>query len=185
MGLVDWIILAILLVSMFAGLRKGFLGGVIQIAGMVATFFLFGHFYPLIRNALVTKYDMSPVLSAIFAIVIIFISMAAVVGLLVYFTNRVVKAMKAGFMNKLMGMVLGAVNGLLVVIVLMVLIDYFPKTAQPLKDPVKHKVYSAVDTLKEDAFKKLNLTERDKYKEIREKIKDEQVKKLEPQPLKK
>jgi uncharacterized membrane protein required for colicin V production len=70
------------------------------------------------------------------------------------------RALKLSNLNRFLGAVLGVINGLLVVIILMVILDFMPKLSTPLKDGEKHRVYAGVNLVKEEIFTKLNLTER-------------------------
>jgi uncharacterized membrane protein required for colicin V production len=42
MGIIDWIILAVLVLFTFFGWRKGLLANIVQLAGYILTFFLVG-----------------------------------------------------------------------------------------------------------------------------------------------
>lgn len=173
MGIIDWIILAVLLVFAVQGFRKGLVGGILQICGAIAAFFLVAHFYPLVRNNLILNFKLNNILATIFAVVLIAIVVLVLVRLLIWLINRILKAMHLGFVNKLLGLGFGLVFGLICFIVLMVVLDYAPKLSTPLKDPEKHRVYVAIDTLKEDLFTRLKLTERERYREIVESLKKE------------
>ena len=84
--------------------------------------------------------------------------------------------MHLSFPNKLLGMIFGFANGLLIVIVFMVALDYFPSVTIPLKDGSKHRVYAAVDTFKEDIFTQLKFSERDRFHQISETLKEKEKK---------
>ena len=166
MGVIDWVILAVLLLFAFQGFRRGLAAAAINICGAIATFFLIAQFFPLVRNALAKNLGVSGLLSTIFAVILIAILMAVIIRLLIFLTNRVIKAIRLGFVNKLLGTGLGLVHGLLIVIVVMVALDYFPKLTKPLKDGEKHRVYAAADVIKEEAFNIFKLTQREEYHKI-------------------
>lgn len=170
MGIIDWVILAVLLAVAAMGFRKGFIGAVLQITGTLAVFFLVGHFYPLLRNSLVLRVEMNNVLATILAIVLIAILLFVVLRLLIYLLDRLIKALNLSFPNKLLGLAFGLLNGLLAIMAVMLVLDYAPSISAPLKDPEKHRVYVGIDTLKEELADRFRLKERIRYQELSEKL---------------
>ncbi|MBW6513265.1 MAG: CvpA family protein [Candidatus Syntrophosphaera sp.] len=170
MGVIDWIILAALLFTAALGFRRGLVGAILQICGTIATFFLAGHFYPLVRNSLVINFKLNNLLATIIAVVLIVVVVTVVIHIVIWLINRLIKAVNLTGLNKLLGFLFGLLNGLLAVMVVMIVLDYFPSLTTPLKDGSKHRVYVAVDTLKTDLLEKLKLTEHEKYHEILEKL---------------
>ncbi len=171
MGIIDWIILIVLLAFLVQGFRKGLAATLVKIGGAVAAFLLVGQFYPLVRNSLILNYKLGGFLATLVAVVLIGILILVVIRLLIYLLNTLLKAAQLSFINKFLGLVAGLVMGLLCVIIFMTLLDYVPKLATPLKDSANHRVYAAVDTLKEDLFTQLKLTQRDKYHQLLDKLK--------------
>jgi membrane protein required for colicin V production len=180
MGIIDWIILAVLLIFVVQGFRRGLAAAVLNICGAIATFFLVGQLFPLVRNSLITKFTFHPILASITGVVLIVVMIVIILRLLVHLLNGALKIAHLGFINQALGMLFGFVHGLLIVIVVMVLLDYAPKFSTPLKDASKHRVYAAVDTLKEDIFTQLHLKQRDKYKEILDRFNKKDEPKLIP-----
>ncbi|HOZ00853.1 MAG TPA: CvpA family protein [Candidatus Syntrophosphaera sp.] len=176
MGFIDWLILAILLIFLVQGFRKGLAAALIRIGGTIAAFFLVGQFYPLVRNSLILNFKLHGILATLVAVILIGVLLMVVIRLLIYVMNRLLKAVNLSFFNKLLGALFGFGNGLLCVIVLMVVLDYVPKVSTPLKDSGKHRVYAAVDTLKDDLFTQLKLTEKDKYLKILDSLKKDKDK---------
>lgn len=165
MGAIDWAILALLAVCVFLGWRKGLAAALINLAGVIAGFFLVGHFYPLVAQSLMTKYELSASLSTVLAIILISILLAVVVRLVILALNRVLKALKLSAANRFFGMLLGFANGLLIVICVMVVLDYFPKVSTPLKDGSQHRVYAGVNLIKDELIGSLKLKQQIKYLE--------------------
>ncbi|PKN71402.1 MAG: hypothetical protein CVU50_10210 [Candidatus Cloacimonetes bacterium HGW-Cloacimonetes-3] len=160
MGIIDWIILGLLLLFTYLGWRKGFATAVIQFCGYILTFFLVGHYYPLVQRSLLLKYNMARALATIISILLIIVLIFVVSKLIIYIISRLLVATKLSTLNKGVGAILGFGNGLLVLIILMVMLDFIPNVSTPLKDGEKHRVYAGVDVLKEEVFAKLKLTER-------------------------
>lgn len=160
MGIIDWIILGFLLLFIYFGWRKGFTAAVVQFCGHVLTFFLVAHYFPLVQLRLIERFHLGRNWALLFAILLIVVLAAVVIKLVVYILQKVLKALKLSTMNKTAGAGLGFVNGLVVVIIFMVILDFIPPLSNPLKDGSRHRVYAGVNLLKEEVFTKLNLTER-------------------------
>lgn len=169
MGIMDWIILAVLAFFMVQGLRRGLAASLVGIAGTIASFFLASHFYPLVKNSLLINYKMNFILASVVAGILIVVLFVVVLRLVIFTLNRMISAVKLSGLNKLLGLVFGFFNGLLVVMVCMVLLDYLPPLSDPLKNPAKHRIYAAVDTLKTDLVQTLKLKQYDKYLNILDK----------------
>ncbi|MCK9557597.1 MAG: CvpA family protein [Candidatus Cloacimonetes bacterium] len=163
MAVIDWIILALMLVCTVIGIRRGLIGAVVQFAGVVLAFFLVGHYYPLLANQLMLKYGHSKTLSTIIAVVLILVLIVVIVRFVIWIFERFIRAMKLSWIDRSLGAILGFLNGLILVIIFSVVMDYIPKLSEPLKNPEKHRVYVGVQQLKEDMFAKLNLKNRMNY----------------------
>jgi uncharacterized membrane protein required for colicin V production len=107
MGIIDWIILAFLLVFTFIGYRRGLAGAVIQFAGFVLGFILIGHYYPLLANQLMLKYSMSKGLATFIAVVLILVLLVVIVRFVVWAIDRFIKALRLSGLNRFLGATLG------------------------------------------------------------------------------
>jgi len=163
MGVIDWIILALLLVFTFLGWRRGFVAAIVQLCGYILTFFLVGHYYPLLQRSLLIRYHMARWMATVLSVLLIIVLIVVVVRIVIYVLNRLLDAMNLSALNKGIGTVLGFANGLLVVIILMVMLDFVPSLSTPLKNGDKHRVYAGINVLKEELFDKFKLTERMKF----------------------
>ena len=160
MGIIDWIILAVLVLFTFFGWRKGLLANIVQLAGYILTFFLVGHYYPLIQQSLIFKFHFAKWLATTVSVILIIVLIVVIVRIVIYILERFLRALKLSNLNRFLGAVLGVINGLMVVIILMVILDFMPNLSTPLKNGEKHRVYAGVNLVKEEIFTKLNLTER-------------------------
>jgi len=176
MGFIDWLILAILIFFTIQGFVKGFIATLVRIGGAFVAFLLIGQIFPLVRNSLIINLHLGRVPSSILAVILLVIIILVLLRLIAWILTKVIKAMHLSFPNKLLGMIFGFANGLLIVIVFMVALDYFPKVTSPLKDGSKHRVYAAVDTFKEDIFTQLKFSERDRFHQISETLKEKEKK---------
>lgn len=163
MGGIDWIIIIFLLVFIVIGIRRGLAGALIQLAGFILSFFLVGHYYPLLANQLMLKYGIMKFWATIFAVIMILVLLAVIVRFVTWAFNRFLKSLKLSNLNRFLGALFGFLNGLLFVIIFSVVMDYMPKLSTPLKDGTRHRVYASVDVLKNDLFETLKLDSRLKY----------------------
>jgi len=100
MGAIDWVILTLLAVAVFLGWRRGLAAAVINLMGVIAGFFLVGHFYPLVARSLMIKYKLSSSLSTLLAVLLISVLLAVVVRLVIAALNRVLKALRLSSLNR-------------------------------------------------------------------------------------
>ena len=163
MGIIDWIILAFLLFFTISGYRRGLAGAIIHFAGFILGFLLIGHYYPLLANQLMLKYDLGKSLATFIAIILILILIIVITRFVIWAIDRFIKALQLSGLNRFLGALLGLINGLICVIILTVVIDYMPGVAAKLKNGEKHRVYAGIEVLKEDLFDKLKLEQRMKY----------------------
>ena len=136
------------------------LANVVQLCGYILTFFLVSHYYPLVQRSLILKYHFAKWLATIVSVILIVALIVVIARLVIYILEKFLHALKLTSLNRGLGAVLGVVNGLLVVIILMVVLDFLPNISTSLKDGEKHRVYAGVNLVKEEIFTKLNLTER-------------------------
>lgn len=163
MGLIDWIILVFLVFWIVLGIRRGLAGAIVQFVGGILAFFLIGHYYPLVANQLMLKYNHSKSLAGIISVVLIAILIVVLIRFITWILNRFIAAVGLSGINKFMGAVTGFLNGVLIIIVIMATLDYLPKLSDPLKNCEKHRVYAGMDQLKEELFEKLKLHNHIRY----------------------
>jgi len=163
MGVIDWSILAVILIFTILGLKRGLIGAVVQFAGAVLAFILIGHYYPLLANQLILKYDLSRTLAVLISIFLILILMVVLVRFVVWILDRFIKALSLTWLNRLLGAILGLINGLILVIIFSLLMDYAPSASAKLRDPEKHRVYMGIDALKDDVVSQLKMNNYFKY----------------------
>lgn len=176
MGFIDWLILAVLILSAFNGFRKGLVATLVRIGGAIGVFLLWGQLFPLVKNALILNLKLGLMPATILAIILIVVVTAVLLALIERLFHSVLKGTHLSGLNKFLGLIFGLLNGLVTVIILMVLLDYAPKLSTPLKDGAKHPVYSAVDVFKEDVFTMLKFDERDRFLQLKERIKKDEDK---------
>lgn len=170
MGFIDWLIVIILALTAFHGFRKGLAAMLVRLGGAIAVFLLIGQVFPLVRNSLIVNLKLGLTSATLLGVILIIVAVAVVLGLLERIFHKALKATHLSGLNKLLGLLLGLANGILLVIIMMVLLDYAPKLSEPLKDGEKHRIYAAADVLKEEAFNALKFNERDRFQQLKQKI---------------
>ena len=171
MGVIDWIILVLILLSMFWGWRRGFTASLIYLGALIFNFYFLGQLYPLLAGTIRLKYNLPPTVAMVVSIFFIIILMMVLVKIVIALLDKVLKALKLSSLNRFLGLLLGFLNGALIIILFMVLIDHFPRLATELKDAEKHKVYVRVDSYKDILLDKLKLTQHEKYLQFKERFK--------------
>jgi uncharacterized membrane protein required for colicin V production len=160
MGFIDLLLVAIIGFSMAWGWRKGLAAMIVRLVAIVASFFLVGHLFPLARASLVNNFGFSRGLATFVTVVLILVLIAVLVRIAIEILNRALKAVKLSGVNKFFGMLVGLVNALFFILIVMVVLDYFPKVSNSFKDPRRHKVYYALNNLKRDIASNPELRER-------------------------
>ncbi len=181
MGFIDWLILAVLLLTAFNGFRKGLVATLVHIGSAIGVFLLWGQLFPLVKNGLILNLKLGLVPATILAVILIVVVTVVLVALIERLFRSALKGSHLSGLNKFLGLIFGLLNGLVSIIVLMVLLDYAPKLSTPLKDGAKHPVYAAVDVFKEDVFTMLKFDERDRFLQLKEKIKKDEDKSQDPE----
>ena len=105
MGIIDWIILAVLLLFTFFGWRKGLLASIIQLGGYILTFFLVGHYYPLVQRSLILKFHFAKWLATVVSVVLIIVLIVVIVRIVIFLLEKFLRALKLSPVNRTLGAV--------------------------------------------------------------------------------
>lgn len=126
MGLLDWIIIAIMGFLAFRGFRRGFVVQLLDVLGaIVALIAAFRWFEPL--GGLISRLlGCSPTLGSILAFILIAVSFSGIVSLCGLIWRRKTKTNPVSFVDSLGGAVFGALKGVLIVGFLLVIIGTIP-----------------------------------------------------------
>lgn len=164
MGIFDWLILIFLAFLMFRGWRKGFIGMLLHLVGIILVFFLVAHYFPLVKHGLMLKFHLGVILSTVLAVILIVALIALIVQIIKMLLERAVKLMHISFINSSIGALLGFLTGLVFLVVISILIDVIPFVSRPLENTDKHRVYGAVKVIKTEMFNACKL--KDKLSDI-------------------
>jgi membrane protein required for colicin V production len=160
MGIFDWILLLFLIFLLWRGWRKGFIGMLLHLAGVILVFFLIAHYYPAVKQGLIDKLHLGGLLATILAVVLIVALIALIVQIIRLLLEKAMKMMKISFLNSALGALLGFLTGLLFIIVVSLFIDFVPSWRKPLENPQKHRVYSAVKVVRGELYSALKMKQK-------------------------
>ncbi len=133
---IDWAVLGLAAVFGIAGLFRGFVREVFNIAShivaIVATFRFYPQVYSFITPAVPKGYEAAGKLASA---LIIYLAVMTVFFVLEKMVRAVVKTLKLGFADRILGLAFGAAKGFLIATVLFILIvTFFPKAEEGMKN---------------------------------------------------
>jgi uncharacterized membrane protein required for colicin V production len=115
---IDWIALAIVLISILRGTRYGVLAGIIDLFAMMGAFFAAGILYVRVVPALHQVLFLPPSWGGFVAFIVIWLALYIVVGIIV----RLVHGVKTLPLSEILGGVMGVVRGVTLSTFLLVLL---------------------------------------------------------------
>lgn len=122
MASVDWILLAVLVLSMMVGLWRGLVYEVLSVLGWLAAFFLAQLFAPKVAELLPMQSAAEPVRYAV-AFVLTFIAAVFTAGLLAALIKKVVAAIGLRPVDRILGGLFGLVRGVVLLLAVTVAMD--------------------------------------------------------------
>jgi membrane protein required for colicin V production len=122
---IDWVLLAVLVLSLLVGLWRGLVFEVLSVLGWVAAFFLAHWFAPDVA-ALLPMSSATQSIRYAAAFVLTFIVAVFVAGLLASLVRKMVAAVGLRPVDRLLGGIFGLVRGLVLLLAVAVAIDMTP-----------------------------------------------------------
>lgn len=167
---VDILIFIILLFFTINGARKGFIKEISRIAGIVAGLILANQMTPWLKPILAPWISNEPALHVV-SYFIIFICIVFIIGIIATVLQKFFELMLLGWLNRLLGTLLGLVKGLLIVSLVIFIMEAIPQTKDTrLKLDRESILYQICNNLKETTIKSMALSE--KANIARDKIED-------------
>ena len=108
MNWLDIVIIIVLAVFVFSGLKIGFIRSVLALVGIIVGVILAGRFY--IQLAALLSF-MSDSIAKVVAFIIILVVVMIIAGIIAWLLTRVVSSLMLGWVNHLLGAVFGLVFG--------------------------------------------------------------------------
>lgn len=122
MAVLDWILLAVLLVSLVVGAWRGLVYEVLSVLGWAASFYVAQWAAPQVATLLPLQSASEPVRYAV-AFVLIFIAAVFAAGLLAFLLKKLVEAMGLRPVDRTLGAAFGLVRGLILLLAATVVIS--------------------------------------------------------------
>ncbi len=98
----------------FNWIKKGFIAAIIHLAALIIAIAIVSKVSPPIAFYLITKFSLSELAAAIISYAIVFIIIGLLAKLTIYILHKVVKLLKIGIVNRILGFIFGLLNGALV-----------------------------------------------------------------------
>ena len=123
MAVIDWIVIAVVLISSAVGMMKGFVKEALSLTSWIAAFviarFLSGNLSTLLVDFITT-----PSVRWIVSFVILFAGTIVVGAMINHLVAEMVRLTGLGSTDKLFGMVFGAVRGIVILVAVVYLLQY-------------------------------------------------------------
>ena len=149
MDAVDWILLAVLVVSMLLGMWRGLVREVISLAGWVAGFWIAQEWAPQ-AGAWLPLQGASEVLRYLAGFVTVFLVVLITSVVLGWVVSKLVSAVGLGVVDRLLGGVFGGLRGVMLLLTLAVVVSLTPMQAAPwwTGSPVARSLVDGLQWLK-------------------------------------
>ena len=157
---VDILILIILLFFTINGARKGFIKEISRILGIVSGLILANQITPWLKPLLSPWISYEPALHVV-SYFIIFICIVFIIGIIASVLQKFFELMLLGWLNRLLGTLLGLVKGLLIVSLVIFIMEAIPQTKDTrIKLDKESILFQVCNNLKETTIKSMALSEK-------------------------
>jgi len=123
MNYLDALLGILLILSAIGGFAKGFVEELAGLVALILGIWAAIHFSDLVGVFLTETFNLTFKHLNIVAFIVTFIAVVILVQIIGSMVNKLVKAIRLGFLNRLAGLVFGAVKGALILSVLLVIFD--------------------------------------------------------------
>ncbi len=137
MNTIDIVLVILLALSAINGFVKGFVEELAGLAGLILGIWAAIHFSDLVADFLTSHFNWNFQYLSIVAFFITFLLVVIVAAILGSWISKLVKAVKLGFLNRIAGLVFGAVKGALILSILLVVFNKIDKDVHILPAPAK------------------------------------------------
>lgn len=133
LGNLDWVLIAILLVSVVFSVVKGFTRELISLGALIWGFLLACWFYPVL-GARLLPYARNGEVASLVAFLLILFGVMVLGALVASLAKKLVEKSGLRWFDRLLGASFGLVRGLLVCVILILVLAVFPVGPRPLEN---------------------------------------------------
>jgi membrane protein required for colicin V production len=126
--IIDWVIVAILLISTFEGLRRGLISAVFSLGGLILGFILAARFWPAFQPILQRFIHEAWVVELVSYLLVILIVVVAM-SVLGHLLRRTAHAIGLGWIDRILGGAFGLLRGALLVVLGFIIVAAFYPSA--------------------------------------------------------
>jgi membrane protein required for colicin V production len=169
MNYIDIILLILLILSAFNGLRKGFVEELAGLAALILGIWAALHFSGIIAQLLTEHLNIQGRYLPVIAFVGTFIVVIILVNLIGAAVSGMIKAVQLGLLNRLAGFVFGVIKGALILSVLLVVFNKLDQDVHliPVEAKADSRMYEPVKNFAPSVFPFLDFWD-DQPKEVPE-----------------
>jgi membrane protein required for colicin V production len=132
MNILDIIIGVFLLAFAFNGLRKGLIKSVLGLLGLIIIILLIVKIGHPVKLMLINQFNINEILALILAYILIIFFITIIFKLIGVILSKIISVLNAGCIDRVLGVIFGLLNGLLIISIILIVIDL-----SPLKDSVR------------------------------------------------
>jgi membrane protein required for colicin V production len=107
MGILDIVIIVLLVWGAYKGWTSGFLKQLVSLSGFLVGLFIASQFYSTLGKYITPQFGTSPSISDLLAFIILWVMVPIFLGLIASGLTKMLKEMRAGWLNSLLGLTLG------------------------------------------------------------------------------
>lgn len=129
-GILDLIFSGILLISILVGLIRGAIREVLSLIGLAVAIYLAFTFSETISNQYVSRFFEEPKISYLVSFILIILAAIFTIALINMFFSQLLRASGLSFVNRFMGLVFGAIRGVVICSIIVLVMSFVPGVTQ-------------------------------------------------------
>lgn len=126
MHILDIIIGIFLLAFVINGLRKGFIKSVLGLLGLIVIIILIVKIGNPLKIILIKELGINEILAVALSYILIIFFITIIIKLIGWILSQVMNILNAGCLDRILGMIFGFLNGVLIVAIILILLDITP-----------------------------------------------------------
>ncbi len=126
MHILDIILGIFLLFFVLKGLHNGFIKSVINLIGLIVIVFVISKLGYLVKDGLMNRFGLGEVAATIISYLLIAILIFFIAQIVIKFVHMIFNVLRLEWLDKLLGMVFGLLNGGLIIAIILLLINLSP-----------------------------------------------------------